>query len=39
MVALGEVVVNLLSGDAHGLQYLPEIFTCVLEHRGSVLGE
>ena len=36
-VALREVVVNLVNGNAHVLQHLPEILASVLEHHGSVV--
>ena len=32
IVALREIVVNLVDGDAHILQYLPEILSCMLKH-------
>lgn len=37
VVALGEVVVNLLNGDAHILQHLPHVLTGVVEHHGAVV--
>ena len=36
-VTLREVIVNLLHGDTHVLQHLPQVLTCVLEHHGSVV--
>ena len=37
VVALREVVVDLVNGDTHVLENLPEILTSVLEHNGSVV--
>ena len=36
-VALREVVVDLVDGDAHVLQHLPEILTLMAEHDGAVV--
>ena len=38
VVALGEVVVDLLHGDAHVLKHLPQILAGVVEHDGAVVG-
>ena len=37
IVTLREVVVNLLNGDTHVLENLPQILTSMLEHDGSVV--
>ena len=37
IVALGEVVVDFLNGDAHVLEYFPEVLAGVLEHHGCVV--
>ena len=37
VVALGEVVVNLLDGDTHVLQHLPHVLAGVVEHDGAVV--
>ena len=36
-IALGEVVVDLLNGDTHVLENLPEILTLMAEHNGAVV--
>ena len=36
-VTLREVVVNLLNGDAHVLENLPQVLTSVIEHHSAVV--
>ena len=36
-VALGEVVVDLVNGDTHVLENLPQILTLMAEHNGAVV--
>ena len=36
-VTLREIVVNLVNGNAHVLQHLPEILTLMAEHNGAVV--
>ena len=36
-IALREVVVDLVHGDAHVLQNLPQVLTLVAEHHGAVV--
>ena len=37
VVALREVVVDLVNGDTHVLENLPEILTLMAEHNGAVV--
>ena len=37
IVALREVVVDLINGDTHVLENLPEILTLMAEHHGAVV--
>ena len=37
VVALREVVVDLVHGDAHVLENLPQILTLMTEHNGAVV--
>ena len=36
-VALGKVVVDLVNGDTHVLENLPQILTLMAEHNGAVV--
>jgi hypothetical protein len=37
VVTLGEIVINLVHGDTHVLQNLPQIFTGVFKHYSCVV--
>jgi hypothetical protein len=37
VVTLREVVVDLVNGDAHVLQHLPQVLALVAEHNGAVV--